>query len=296
MIVVRILQILFGLTLIGIIVYIGASAYIATVLTVPGKSPVTYDRNKIGRGTDVAFRSSDNLQLAGWFFPGTNDKAILFVHGAGNQNRANEVYGTPDIAKYFLDQGYTILLFDLRGTGESQYSRLSFGQYESRDVAGAFNYLVGQEFKPQSIGIISDSLGAIATIMAADSVKVAGGIVLDSPATIVRPIVSNIMVSEHNVPLFLHPGIYTAAKIFYHIDVDAVRPIDHIVTLKNTPLLFFHGENDTLIPPENSATLLGMVNNGQRVVFPGSKHVETFKDHPQMYEQLVSDFFSKNLK
>ncbi len=293
---VRILQIICGLLLLAIIAYVGISIYIASVLTVPGKSPVTYDKTNIGRGADVVFRSKDNYQLAGWFFPGTNGKAILFVHGAGNQNRANEVYGTPEIAKYFLDLGYTILLFDLRGTGESQYSRISFGQYERNDVAGAFEYLVSQEYKPQSIGIISDSLGAIATIMASDEIKDAGGIVLDSPASVVRPVVSDIMVKEHNVPLFLHPGIYFAAKTLYKIDVDFVRPIDYIASQKETPLLFLHGTNDTLIPPHNSEELLARVNKGERVLFPGAKHVETFKTNADLYKKTVSDFFEKNLK
>ncbi len=285
-----------ALLLIALIAYIGVSVYIASVLTVPQKSPVTYDKANIGRGADVTFRSTDNYQLAGWFFPGTNGKAIMFVHGAGNMNRVNEVYGTPDIAKYFLEQGYTILLFDLRGSGESQYSRISFGQYERNDVAGAFNYLVTQEYDPKSIGIISDSLGAIATIMASDVVSNAGGIVLDSPASVVRPVVSNIMTKEHNIPPFVHPGIYTAAKVFYNIDVDAVRPIDYIATLRNTPLLFLYGTNDTLIPPSNSQELLKLVTNASSVEFAGAGHILTFKTNPDLYKKVVSEFFSKNLK
>lgn len=293
---IRIFQIIAGLILLAVIAYVGISVYIASVLTLPGKSPVTFDKTNIGRGADVVFRSKDNFQLAGWFFPGTNGKALMFVHGAGNQNRANEVYGTPEIAKYFLNLGYTILLFDLRGTGDSQYSRISFGQYERNDVAGAFDYLVSQEYKPQSIGIISDSLGAIATIMASEDIRNAGGVVLDSPATVVRPIVSDIMVKEHNVPLLLHTGIYFAAKALYKIDVDFVRPIDYVSSLKETPLLFLHGENDTLIPPQNSADLLSRVDRGERVLFPGAKHVETFKTNPTLYKQVVGDFFAKNLK
>lgn len=280
----------------GVIAYLGISAYIAYALTIPNPSPLKLDKTQIGRGADVTFRSSDNLQLAGWYFPGTNGKAIMFVHGAGNQNRANEVYGTPEIAKYFLEKGYTILLFDLRGSGESQMARISFGQYEANDVAGAFAYLKTQEFKSESIGIIGDSLGAIATVMAADSIKDAGGIVLDSPATDVKPIVSYIMKDEHSVPYFLDPAIYFWAKTLYKIDVDTVKPIDHIVTLAETPLLFLHGEKDTLIPPVNSAELLAKVNKGTRVLFPGAKHVETFKTNPGLYLQLISDFMTANLK
>ncbi len=288
--------IILTIVLLGVVAYLGISAYIASVLTVQNPSPIKYDKDKIGRGTDVVFKAADGLQLAGWYFPGTNNKAILFVHGAGDQNRANEVYGTPEIAKYFLEQGYTILLFDLRGTGQSQEARISFGQYESKDVAGAFDYLVKQEYKPESIGVISDSLGAIATIMAADTVKKAGGVVLDSPATEAKPIVSNIMTNEHSVPGFLHPAIYLWAKILYQVDVDSVRPIDHIAALQNTPVLFLHGEADTLIPPVNSEELLKKVNKGTRVTFPNAKHVETYKTIPDLYLKTVSEFFTKNLQ
>lgn len=294
---VRISQILIALIFIALIAYVGLSVYIATVLTVQQKSPVTFDKANIGRGADVVFRSTDNFQLAGWFFPGTNGKAILFVHGAGNMNRVNEVYGTPDIAKYFLDQGYTILMFDLRGTGESQQARISFGEYESKDVAGAFNYLVSQEYDPKSIGIISDSLGAIATIMASDVVRNAGGVVLDSPASVVRPVVSHILLKEHSIPLFLHPGIYKAAQVLYNINVDAVRPIDYVISFRDTPLLFMYGTNDDLIPPKgNTDVLIKMVNNAKLVKFEGAKHVETFKTNPELYKKEVLDFFSKNLK
>lgn len=278
-------------------IYLGISAYISSVLTVSGESPVTYDENQISeRVVDVAFKASDGLPLAGWYFPGTNDKAIMFVHGAGNQNRVNEVYGTVEIAKFFVTQGYTVLLFDLRGTGESTKTRLSFGQYEQNDVRGAFEYLKTQEFKPESIGIISDSLGAIATIMAAEVLKEAGGIVLDSPATELRGIVSNIMEDEHNVPRFMHPGTYFMAKLLYNIDVDAVRPIDRIVAMKKTPLLFLHGDSDTLMPPSHSELLLERVENGKRVLFPDTKHVETFITHPDLYKKVVGEFFEQNLK
>jgi hypothetical protein len=266
-------------------------------LTTPNLSPVNFDKFKIGQNvTDVSFDATDNLKLKGWLFKGTNGKVIMFVHGAGNQNRTNEVYGTPEIASYFLNKGYGVLLFDLRGTGESEKTRISFGEYEKNDVAGAFQFLQTKGFKPAKIGIISDSLGAIATILAGDSIKDAGGIVLDSPAIEVKTIVSNIMVNEHNVPRFLHPGIYLAAKLLYKIDVNAVRPVDKIETLKNTPLLFLHGENDTLIPPNNSAELLAKVDRGQRVLFPNAKHVETFKTDPELYKQVVLKFFEENLK
>ena len=286
---------IFAIACLIAIVYLGVSAYIAYSLTMPSATPITFDKAAIGRGADITFRSSDNLQLAGWYFPGTNDKAIMFVPGAG-ENRVNEDYGTTKIAAYLLKQGYTILMFDLRGTGESEKTRQSFGQYEKYDVIGAFEYLKTQDYTPKSIGILSDSLGAISTIMAADTVKDAGGIVLDSAAIEVKPAISHLMNGEHHIPYFMHPGVYFWSKTLYQIDPDAVRPIDHIGVLANTPLLFLNGADDDLIPPVNSTELLAEVHNGTNYTFPKTDHVHGFRNDPTKYLELVSDFFNSNLK
>lgn len=286
-----------SVTILAFLAYVGVSVYIASVLTTPGATPLEFDKNQIGqRVSDVTFRATDGIQLVGWLYQGTNEKAIMFVHGAGDQNRVNKIYGTPEIAKHFVDLGYTVLLFDLRGFGESQKTRMSFGQNEANDVTGAFNYLVEQEYEPSEIGIISNSMGAITAIMAAESVNRAGAIVLDSPATHIKDITSNIMREENNVPDFLHPGIFLMAKLFYGVDIDKVRPIDRVMTLSDTPLLFLHGEEDTLIPPSHSEELFNKVSqNAQRVTFPNTGHVETYVDNKEEYVELVSAFFEQNL-
>jgi hypothetical protein len=139
-------------------------------------------------------------------------------------------------------------------------------------------------------------LGAIATIMAADTVKSAGAIVLDSPATYVKDITSNIMRDENNVPYFLHPGIFLASKLFFGVDIDKIRPIDKIAALSKTQLLFLHGEADTLIPPSHSEELFNKVlPNSSRVTFPNTGHVETYIENKEKYLQLVSGFIEKNL-
>lgn len=277
--------------------YAAASVYIASQLTLPTPSPISFNPKQIGeRVADVVFRAKDNAQLAGWYFRGTSDKAIIMVHGAGAENRANLAYGTPDIAKHYYDKGYTVLLFDLRASGESEKTRVSFGQYEAGDVAGAFKYLVVQEFKPESIGIIANSLGAISTIMASEDVKSAGAIVLDSPASDVKPIISHIMKNERGVPEFLHFGIFLAAKLVYRIDVDRLKPIDKIHTFKSTPILFLHGEKDDLILPENTEALQRKLDSGARITFPNATHIATYKSDPQKYLETLDKFFENNLK
>jgi len=117
---------------------------------------------------DVAFESSDGVALKGWFIPGPASPApaIVFVHG-WMWNRLGNVAGqtpVPDkdvdflpVTKALRDAGFHMLLFDLRGHGESADAKgpQTYGPEESRDFVGAVRYL---RTRPE---VIADRIGAI---------------------------------------------------------------------------------------------------------------------------------------
>ncbi|MGB8263602.1 MAG: alpha/beta hydrolase, partial [Dehalococcoidales bacterium] len=75
--------------------------------------------------TDVSFPSrNSNFTLEGWFIPGAGNKTIIIVHG-GFQNRLDDNVDTVDLTKSLVADGYNVLLFDLRGRGESQGTGLN---------------------------------------------------------------------------------------------------------------------------------------------------------------------------
>src|SRR2546425_7689177 len=68
---------------------------------------------------DVSFGSRDGTPLKGWWFAVTGaDRAAVLVHGRG-RNRINSTFHPDRIARMLLAHGYAVLLFDLRGHGES---------------------------------------------------------------------------------------------------------------------------------------------------------------------------------
>jgi pimeloyl-ACP methyl ester carboxylesterase len=122
---------------------------------------------------DVTFKSTDGLDIRGWFIPaGTGPApAVAFVHG-WLWNRLGNVEGqvpVPDKSVDFLpaakalhDAGYGVLLFDLRNHGESDRGKapLTFGVYEARDFIGAVNYLRSRpDVDDDRIGAVGCSMG-----------------------------------------------------------------------------------------------------------------------------------------
>ena len=135
------------------------------------------DRTPLTEGMEyenVTFKSSDGLDIRGWFIPAGDDKpapAVAFVHG-WLWNRLGNVEGqvpVPDKSVDFLpaakalhEAGYGVLLFDLRHHGESDRSKapLTFGVHEARDFIGAVEYLRSRpDVDNDRIGAIGCSMG-----------------------------------------------------------------------------------------------------------------------------------------
>jgi dienelactone hydrolase len=135
------------------------------------------DRTPLTEGLayeNVTFKSSDGLDIRGWFIPAAGPEpapAVAFVHG-WLWNRLGNVEGqvpVPDKSVDFLpaakalhEAGYGVLLFDLRHHGESDGGKapLTFGVHEARDFVGAVEYLRSRpDVDNDRIGAIGCSMG-----------------------------------------------------------------------------------------------------------------------------------------
>src|SRR5262245_38646521 len=65
----------------------------------------------------VIFPASDGVKLSGWYVPSKNRAAVIAVH-ANDGNRTGVIYH----ANVLAQRGYGVLLFDVRGFGESEGS------------------------------------------------------------------------------------------------------------------------------------------------------------------------------
>ena len=81
---------------------------------------------------DVSFRTSDGLTLRGWWIPGTRHQSIVMIHGLSN-NRSEPF----NKAGYLHEAGYNLLVFDLRGHGQSDGNGSTMGYREPLDASAA---------------------------------------------------------------------------------------------------------------------------------------------------------------
>jgi uncharacterized protein len=248
----------------------------------------------------ASFRSrGDGLQLYGWWFPAEDaNRALVLVHGHG-QNRLDKNWGSDAIARAFLARGYSVLMFDLRGHGESAPSRQSFGVREKNDVLGAFDYVRGRGFRPGAIAMIGVSYGAGTLLMAASELQDAGAIVADSGYAQAWPVIAA-EIPQYSPFLALvrpGPGIRLASRLLYGIDLGAARPENAVALIPERPILLIHGAVDAYIPPSHSERLLAGSDHSASELWlvPDAGHAQTYAKAPDEYIERVAAFFDAQM-
>jgi uncharacterized protein len=277
-----------------LIIYFGVSAYVVSMSKVPrlplAESPaapgLTYE--------DVSFPSRiDGVTLSGWYLPGEKDFIIVMVSG-GIQNRIDTRTGTLEIGRDLEQRGFSILMFDLRGRGESEgQGRLL--AYDERDIGGAVDYAMSRGYPAGSVGLLGFSAGAKSSLIFASKNEV-GAVVADSSFVhvtddLVRKASSETGIPQPLVRLFV-PGTLLIAKVMY--GYDAVN-LGDIVADIISPLLLIYGEKDDLVTMAGVRELFeASVNPSDELwIVPGAGHSLAYRTNPVDYIDRVAAFFDK---
>lgn len=174
---------LIKVTAIGIaiilVLYTGLSIYGAREAMEIPRLPLNNSPASVGLAyEDGSFTSRDDgVVLRGWYLPSKRDSVIIIVHG-GFQNRLDDNVGTLGLAHDLVKNGYNILLFDLRGRGESEGKGLALSNIE-RDIGGAVDYLKAKGHPLKRIYIIGFCSGAASACIFASQNNI-GALVLDA--------------------------------------------------------------------------------------------------------------------
>ncbi len=280
-----------------VVVFLGISVYLGYSMTKVTRVPLTGSPADLGlKYEDVSFPSAeDNLELRGWLLAGgDNSKIIIMLHGSDG-NRNDTSIGTLDIAAGLVRHGYSVLMFDLRGHGESEGNRLSAGYLEQRDLLGAIDFVEGRGF--HSIGALGFSMGAATAILtAADNTAIAC-IVSDSCFADITEIMKREFAERTKVPGFFLQPVLFMVKLFYGVDFNAVKPVQAVSRIAPRPILFIHGTADTFVPPEHASRLLQAAQNPADALWlaPNAEHVKSYAANPAEYMSRVIAFYDKSL-
>ncbi|MEM7381952.1 MAG: alpha/beta hydrolase [Bacteroidota bacterium] len=150
----------------------------------PGKSPVFETPDSYGLDyEDVTFETSDGVTLSGWLVEGGKDKVVIQSHFGVQCSRCGftqegkgmmkNALWTSDIhfldqAKYLVEAGYSVLMYDMRNHGNSEQNGwVSWGLLERKDVVAAVRFVSEHpEYGSAHIGLLSICMGQGASTFA----------------------------------------------------------------------------------------------------------------------------------
>ena len=110
----------------------------------------------------------EELTIAAWHIPAEQaTRAIILAHGVGGCRGHDYSLSSLHLVTELVESGFTVLMIDLRGHGESDAAWMTYGMSERRDVLGAVDWLLERGYQPGSIGVLGLSMGGVAGLGAA---------------------------------------------------------------------------------------------------------------------------------
>jgi uncharacterized protein len=270
----------------GLIWFTYTQAY---TLVRPGRLPLNGSPADYGINTweDVTF-ASDDLTLHGWFVPpAAQGPALIIVHGLGAHR--GSMLGQ---AALLHQQGYGVLLFDLRNHGASEGDITTLGYLEAQDVRAALDYVRGRaDVDPDRVGLIGESMGGAAVLRAAAQRPDARVVVVESTFTSLEDNVAASIRDDFRLPAYpltsLHLWFTGREGGFPAADL---RPIDALADITQ-PLLIMHGDADELLPVANAERLYAAAQDPKElVIFPGAAHAGLHFQDPERFEAALLPF------
>jgi uncharacterized protein len=298
--------------------YSAVSIYMAMRIMDVQRMPIDTTPASLGlRYKDVTFPSRyDNLQLKGWFIPGvltngqlTSQRTIIIVHG-DTSNRVDKGVGILNLSGDLARRGFAVLVFDLRGNGESPAAPRSLGQYEQRDVLGAVDFLHAglipypELGRPHAIAGWGESLGGATLILATAKEPAIRAIVSDSAYADILPRLERDIPAGGHLPPMFTPGGLIAVQVLYGVDYYHSSPEDVIASIAPRPILLIQGADDNTnhkdTPPSNmyilaAAALSAPDANIQTWLVPGATHAQSYHVEGNVYVDRIVAFYTAAL-
>ena len=237
---------------------------------------------------EVAFTTSDGLQLKGWYIPSKNRAAVIAFPGRKGPQRQ---------ARLLARHGYGVLLFDRRGEGESDGDPNTFGWRGERDVHAAAEFLRSRaDVDPARIGGIGLSVGGEMMLEAAAESTGLRAVVSEGAG--IRSIREALAIpgTRKLVESTLAHAIVTPAVALFSNAVPPPSLEDLAARISPRPVFFIYATPGQGGEAELTRTFYDAAREPKEIWrVPGSGHTGGIEARPREYERRVIGFFDDAL-
>ena len=214
------------------------------------------------------------------------DKYILLSHGY-TDNR----FGSLKYTKMYLDLGFNVIVYDLRGHGENEPTFCTYSARERKDLIVLIQDC-RDRYQPAILGIHGESLGAATSIACLEEKPQIDFVVADCGFSDISNVLKGGVKSMH-LPEGLVSLASVCARLRYGYSYDMMRPIDSLAD-NEVSILFIHGAEDSFIMPENSERMEKETKGYSELhLIPEATHAASVLTAPAEYKEIVAAFLTK---
>lgn len=240
----------------------------------------------------VSIRSRDGLKLAARYYqvhPGA--PVVIILHGY----RSTSLRDGAGMFKLAMEQGFNVLLPDMRSHGQSEGRVITLGILERFDCVDWVNYILRRCGADTPILVSGCSMGAATVMMSAEllppQVK---GIACDCGYTSPKAIMQTVCKQMHLLAGPAYFFLRLSARIFGGFDPDSCTSLSSLAH-SSIPALFIHGEADHYVPCsmvyENFEACAAQTK--MLLTVPEAGHGLSFLVDEAAYRKAVFEFMEK---
>lgn len=194
---------------------------------------------------EIECLSKEGYKLKGYYYEKykNGDKGVILVHGY----TANHIIHSPFV-KLFLDEGFNVLLIDMRSHGNSEGKYVSYGMHEKEDLSIWHEILKSKLKEGAFIGLHGQSMGAATCLMYGAYKENVDFIVADCGYSDGKELMKYQIHEKSKAPFnIIYYLLNKKLKRKCNFSFDEISPIKDIKDL-NIPIFFVHGTLDTKVP------------------------------------------------
>lgn len=245
---------------------------------------------------DIYTDSIDHLKLHAFLLSPPEEEGhdvAVVVHAEHSCAEETGIY-----ARHYLEEGYQVLMPDLRGHGRSEGNYIAFGYDDRLDVMDWIYWIIKRDPKARIV-LHGLSSGGAACLLAEGEHLPSNviAVISDSSYTSLKEECARLIrlaTRSDFLPTALRLFFFRVVVLFRAgFDLYKASPI-HAVKHATVPTLFLHGDNDQIVPVEMCKRLYReAVCSREYATFIGAGHLEGVMTNPNRYWKRVDSFIAR---